>query len=161
MAGRGKPIRQSDNPADARSGETEGRRGNHPLAPFLAMVGASLPWLVYDSLIKSPEEFWTFRGSSCWPPCQRGSSSWGLPGTGAAAYPIGMGEIDNESPFAALTRFAGRTGKERTAHVAHPDGMRPRSSPFMKGGRGGFSCSLVPRPEHRRWRGRPQAQASA
>jgi hypothetical protein len=26
------------------------------------MVGASLPWLVYDSLIKSPEEFWTFKG---------------------------------------------------------------------------------------------------
>ena len=62
MAGREKPIRQSDNPADARSGETEGRRGKHPLAPFLAMVGASLPWLVYDSLIKSPEEFWTFKG---------------------------------------------------------------------------------------------------
>ena len=62
MAGRGKPIRQSDNPADARSGETEGRRGNHPLAPFLAMVGASLPWLVYDALIKSSDEFWTFKG---------------------------------------------------------------------------------------------------
>ena len=62
MAGRGKPIGQSDSPADARSGETEGRRGNHLLAPFLAMVGASLPWLVYDSLIKSPEEFWTFKG---------------------------------------------------------------------------------------------------
>jgi hypothetical protein len=62
MAGRGKPIWQSDNPADARSGETEGGRGNHPLAPFLAMVGASLPWLVYDALIKSPEEFWTFHG---------------------------------------------------------------------------------------------------
>jgi len=26
------------------------------------MVGASLPWLVYDMLIKSPEEFWTFNG---------------------------------------------------------------------------------------------------
>ena len=26
------------------------------------MVGASFPWLVYDSLIKSPEEFWTYRG---------------------------------------------------------------------------------------------------
>ena len=26
------------------------------------MVGASLPWLVYDALIKSPEEFWTFNG---------------------------------------------------------------------------------------------------
>lgn len=62
MAGRGKPIWQSDNPADARSGESEGRRGKHPLAPFLAMVGASFPWLVYDSLIKSPEEFWTYRG---------------------------------------------------------------------------------------------------
>jgi len=62
MAGRGKPIRQSDNPADARSGETEGRRGKHPLAPFLAMVGASLPWLVYDALIKSSDEFWTFKG---------------------------------------------------------------------------------------------------
>ena len=62
MAGRGKPIRQSENPADARSGETEGRRGNHPLAPFLAMVGASLPWLVYDALIKSSDEFWTFKG---------------------------------------------------------------------------------------------------
>jgi hypothetical protein len=61
MAGRGKPIRQSDVTADARSGETEGRRGKHPLAPFLAMVGASLPWLVYDALIKSPEEFWTYR----------------------------------------------------------------------------------------------------
>jgi hypothetical protein len=62
MAGRGKPIRQSENPADARSGETEGRRGNHPLAPFWAMVGASLPWLVYDALIKSSDEFWTFKG---------------------------------------------------------------------------------------------------
>jgi hypothetical protein len=62
MAGRGKPIWQSDNPADARSGETEGRRGNHPLAPFLAMVGASLPWLVYDALIKSSDEFWTLKG---------------------------------------------------------------------------------------------------
>jgi hypothetical protein len=55
-------MRQSDRPADARSAETEGRRGNHPLAPFLAMVGASLPWLVYDALIKSPGEFWTFKG---------------------------------------------------------------------------------------------------
>jgi hypothetical protein len=62
MAGRGKPIWQSDNPADARSGETEGGRGKHPLAPFLAMVGASLPWLVYDALIKSSEEFWTIKG---------------------------------------------------------------------------------------------------
>lgn len=62
MAGRGKPIRRSDNPADDRSGETEGRRGKHPLAPFLAMVGASLPWLLYDALIKSPEEFWTYKG---------------------------------------------------------------------------------------------------
>jgi len=62
MAGRGKPMRQSDVPANDRSGETEGRRGNHLLAPFLAMVGASLPWLVYDALIKSPEEFWTFNG---------------------------------------------------------------------------------------------------
>jgi hypothetical protein len=26
------------------------------------MVGASLPWLVYDALIKSPGDFWTFRG---------------------------------------------------------------------------------------------------
>jgi hypothetical protein len=26
------------------------------------MVGASLPWLVYDALIKSPEDFWTYRG---------------------------------------------------------------------------------------------------
>jgi len=62
MAGRGKPVWQSDSPADARSGESGGRRVNHPLAPFLAMVGASFPWLVYDSLIKSPEEFWTYRG---------------------------------------------------------------------------------------------------
>ena len=52
----------SDFPADDRSRQTEGRRGKHPLAPFLAMVGASFPWLVYDSLIKSPEEFWTYRG---------------------------------------------------------------------------------------------------
>jgi len=62
MAGRGKPIRQSDFPSDDRSGETEGKRGKHPLAPFLAMVGASFPWLVYDALIKSPEEFWTYKG---------------------------------------------------------------------------------------------------
>jgi hypothetical protein len=62
MAERGKPMRQSDIPANARSGETEGRRGDHPLAPFLAIVGASLPWLVYDALIKSPEEFWTVKG---------------------------------------------------------------------------------------------------
>jgi len=26
------------------------------------MVGASLPWLVYDALIKSSDEFWTFKG---------------------------------------------------------------------------------------------------
>jgi hypothetical protein len=26
------------------------------------MVGASLPWLVYDALIKNPGDFWTFRG---------------------------------------------------------------------------------------------------
>jgi hypothetical protein len=26
------------------------------------MVGASLPWLLYDALIKSPEEFWTYKG---------------------------------------------------------------------------------------------------
>ena len=62
MAGRGKPIRHSDFPAGDQSGETEGTRGKHPLAPFLAMVGASLPWLVYDALIKSPEEFWTYKG---------------------------------------------------------------------------------------------------
>jgi len=62
MAGRGKPIRHSDFPAGDHSGETEGKRGKHPLAPFLAMVGASLPWLVYDALIKSPEEFWTYKG---------------------------------------------------------------------------------------------------
>jgi hypothetical protein len=26
------------------------------------MVGASLPWLVYDALIKSSDEFWTLKG---------------------------------------------------------------------------------------------------
>jgi hypothetical protein len=26
------------------------------------MVGASLPWLVYDTLIRNPGEFWTFKG---------------------------------------------------------------------------------------------------
>jgi hypothetical protein len=25
-------------------------------------VGASLPWLVYDALIKNPAEFWTVKG---------------------------------------------------------------------------------------------------
>lgn len=39
----------------------QGRR-DHPLAPFLAIVGASLPWLVYDALIKSPGDFWTVKG---------------------------------------------------------------------------------------------------
>ena len=62
MAGRGKPIRHSDFPAGDHSGETEGKRGKHPLAPFLALVGASLPWLLYDALIKSPDEFWTYKG---------------------------------------------------------------------------------------------------
>jgi hypothetical protein len=26
------------------------------------MAGASLPWLVYDAMIRGPGEFWTYRG---------------------------------------------------------------------------------------------------
>ena len=62
MAGQTKPMRTSRISTGARTEESERDRGRHPLAPFWAMVGASLPWLVYDALIKSPGDFWTYNG---------------------------------------------------------------------------------------------------
>lgn len=62
MAGNQSRPRESQAPGNARDKKTVGNRRDHPLAPFLAIVGASLPWLVYDSLIKNPEEFWTVKG---------------------------------------------------------------------------------------------------
>ncbi len=62
MAGQAKPMRASGISSSARTERSERAGGRHPLAPFWAMVGASLPWLVYDALIKSPGDFWTYRG---------------------------------------------------------------------------------------------------
>ncbi len=62
MAGQAKPARASGISSRARTDGSERTRGRHPLAPFWAMVGASLPWLVYDALVKSPGDFWTYRG---------------------------------------------------------------------------------------------------
>ncbi len=62
MAGHAKPMRASGISSRARTNGRERARGRHPLAPFWAMVGASLPWLVYDALIQSPGDFWTYRG---------------------------------------------------------------------------------------------------
>jgi hypothetical protein len=62
MAGPEEPIRTSRVPESARKERTDRSRRDHPLAPFLAIVGASLPRLVYDALIKNPAEFWTFKG---------------------------------------------------------------------------------------------------
>jgi len=62
MAGPEKPIRASRISENARKDRTDRSRRDHPLAPFLAIVGASLPWLVYYALIKNPAEFWTFKG---------------------------------------------------------------------------------------------------
>ena len=61
MGGQPDPMRASRMPGPART-DDDRNRGSHPLAPFLAMVGASLPWLVYDAFIKDPGDFWTFRG---------------------------------------------------------------------------------------------------
>jgi len=49
-------------PGNARDKKAVGDRRDHPLAPFLAIVGASLPWLVHDALIKNPVDFWTWKG---------------------------------------------------------------------------------------------------
>jgi hypothetical protein len=62
MAGQAKPMRASRISAGARTEGSERNGANHPLAPFWAFAGASLPWLVYDALIKGPGDFWTFRG---------------------------------------------------------------------------------------------------
>lgn len=62
MAGNESPQRGPRVPEHARDEKTDPGRRDHPLAPFLAIVGASLPWLVHDALIKSPEEFWTVKG---------------------------------------------------------------------------------------------------
>ena len=62
MAGQTKPVRASGISSRARTDESEREWSRHPLAPFWAMVGASLPWLVYDAFIRSPEDFWTYRG---------------------------------------------------------------------------------------------------
>ena len=47
--------------AGARTEGSE-RERRHTFVPFWAMVGASLPWLVYDAIIKSHGDFWTFKG---------------------------------------------------------------------------------------------------
>jgi hypothetical protein len=62
MAGQAKPMRASRISSGARTEGSEHERDRHPLSPFWALVGASLPWLVYDALIKNPEDFWTSRG---------------------------------------------------------------------------------------------------
>ena len=62
MAGNRSRPRESREPGNARDKKAVGGRRDHPLAPFLAIVGASLPWLVYDALIKSPGDFWTGKG---------------------------------------------------------------------------------------------------
>lgn len=62
MAAQKEPPRASREPGNARDKKAVGGRRDHPLAPFLAIVGASLPWLVHDALIKSPGEFWTVKG---------------------------------------------------------------------------------------------------
>lgn len=62
MAGNQSRPRESREPGNARDEKIGQGRRDHPLAPFLAIVGASLPWLVYDSLIKSPGDFWTVKG---------------------------------------------------------------------------------------------------
>ena len=62
MAAHKEPLRASRVPGGDRDAKVDPGRRDHPLAPFLAIVGASLPWLVYDALIKNPEEFWTVKG---------------------------------------------------------------------------------------------------
>jgi hypothetical protein len=63
MAGQSKPMRASRiSPGERTEGSERGQGGRHPLAPFRAMAGASLPWLVYDALIENPGDFWTFKG---------------------------------------------------------------------------------------------------
>ncbi|HEX7503795.1 MAG TPA: hypothetical protein VF336_00885 [Syntrophales bacterium] len=62
MAGQAKPMRASRISAGARTEGRERGRGRHPLAPFWALAGASLPCLVYDALIEIPEEFRTYEG---------------------------------------------------------------------------------------------------
>lgn len=62
MAGIQSRPQASREPGNARDKKAVGGRRDHPLAPFLAIVGASLPWLVYDALVKGPGEFWTVKG---------------------------------------------------------------------------------------------------
>jgi hypothetical protein len=62
MTGQSKPVRASGTSSRGRTDGSERARPLHPLAPFWAMAGASLPWLVCDAFIKSPGKFWTFRG---------------------------------------------------------------------------------------------------
>ena len=62
MAAQKEPPQASREPGNDRDKKAVGGRRDHPLAPFLAIVGASLPWLVHDALIKSPGEFWTVKG---------------------------------------------------------------------------------------------------
>lgn len=37
--------------------------GNRRWAPLLILAGAGLPWILYDFLIDSPSDFWTYRGA--------------------------------------------------------------------------------------------------
>ena len=62
MGGQPNPMRASRMPEPARAGGDDLSRRTHPLAPFLGLVGASLPWLVYDAFVGNPGDFWTWRG---------------------------------------------------------------------------------------------------
>lgn len=62
MAAHKEPLRATGAPGGSRDEKADPGRRDHPLAPFLAIVGASLPWLVHDALIKSPDDFWTVKG---------------------------------------------------------------------------------------------------
>ena len=62
MAGNESRPRASRVPGGGRGDKTDDDHRDHPLAPFLALVGASFPWLVYDVLIRDPRDFWTWKG---------------------------------------------------------------------------------------------------
>lgn len=61
MGGQPNPMRASRMPGPAHT-DDDRNRGAHPLAPFLGLVGASFPWLVYDAFVGNPGDFWTWRG---------------------------------------------------------------------------------------------------
>ena len=115
MAGQAKPMRASRISAGARTEGSEHEWDRHPLTPFRALSGASLPWLVNDALVRSPEDFWTLKFLA--PTCQefrnlRMSLSFIMP-----AYPAAScGEC-------ACNRFQGsdRAGCRSTG--GHPWGL--------------------------------------